>query len=231
MKARLFLALLLACALTSGLAACGGGGEASSSTAATPQPPRTAETTPAPQPGSSPAKPHAHAKRSAAAAEVQAERRAAGSAAAFVVPRSDNSVPTFGSEASATESRSAEDNLRAYFAARAAHNWAKACTYLSASTREGYEKFASASAKSGAKPTCARVLPVLAPISSGVPANPLTGHLVALRAQGASGFALFYGPPDHQQYMVPMNREAGEWRPTQAAPIAYPPGAPPSTSP
>jgi hypothetical protein len=55
-------------------------------------------------------------------------------------------------------------------------------------------------------------------------ADPLTAGLLSLRVHGAHAFALFYGP-GHQQYIVPMNREAGAWRPTQLTPIAYPPGA------
>jgi hypothetical protein len=210
MRAHPLLTLLLACALAACLAACGGGG--SSGTAAG----DTSTITAAPP---------AFLKHAESTAKTAIERRKAGRAAPFVAPESDNSVPTFGFEAGASERSKAEANLRAYLTARAAHDWPKACTYLATSVKQGYEKLASASARSGAKPTCARILPTLGPIRAGVPANPLTGPLVSLRVHGVNAFALFYGP-GHQQYMVPMNREGGEWRPTQAAPIAYPPGAP-----
>jgi hypothetical protein len=152
-------------------------------------------------------------------AAIRAERRRAGNAASFVAPGADNSVPTFGSEASAVQRESAEANLRAYLTARAARQWARACSLLAATVRQGYEK----RAKSGAN--CTKVLPVLAPLKAGEPADPLLGRLLAFRVKGRNAFALFYGP-GHQQYIVPMNREAGAWRLTQAAPIAYPPGAP-----
>jgi hypothetical protein len=158
--------------------------------------------------------------RPRATAATKAEREKAGNAASFVAPGADNSVPTFGSEASAVQRESAEANLRAYLTARAARRWARACSLLAATVRRGYEKLA----KSGAN--CAKLLPVLAPLRAGEPANPLRGALVAFRTQGAHAFALFYGPLGHQQYMVPMNREDGAWRPTQPAPIAYPPAAP-----
>jgi hypothetical protein len=226
MSLRIEIAALLVALLSLGLMACGGGGGSTSSTATTTTTSPTSTGESGPKSGSvtfGKAEPRETAAN-------RAERRRAGRAAAFVLPRSDNSVPTFGSEAGASERRAAEANLWAYLTARAAHNWAKACALLSATVREGYERLASASANSGAKPSCARILPTLAPIRAGMAANPLTEDLVSLRVHGANAFALFYGP-GHQQYMVPMNREAGQWRPTQAAPIAYPPGAPSTTSP
>jgi hypothetical protein len=156
-----------------------------------------------------------------ASAAPRAERRRAANAAPFVEPGADNSVPTFGSEASAGERSAAEANLRAYLRARAAHRWAAACALLAASVRQGFAKLATSKGHAG----CPKLLPVLAPLKPGEPIDPLTGALLAFRVHGANAFALFYGP-GRRRYMVPMNREGGAWRPTQAAPIAYPPGAP-----
>lgn len=155
---------------------------------------------------------------------TRAERRRAGNAAPFVKPGIDNSIPTFGREAGAGERGEAEADLRAYLAARAGREWSRACALLSPAVRQGFEKLAAGQAKNGAKPSCAQIMPVLAPLKAGTPADPLRGSLLAFRVQGASAFALFYGPPGRQQYIVPMKREAGAWRPTQVAPIAYPPG-------
>jgi hypothetical protein len=224
---RPLLALLLAFALVAGLAACGGGGSSSSSTASTPTSTKAPATTPAAPAGA--AKPSATPKPSTAAvaSETAADRRAAGRAAPFVAPESDNSVPTFGSEAAASDRAQAETALKAYLQARAREDWASACRELAAPTRQGYEKLATSSSKAKAL-SCAQVL---AALSKGADlSDPLTGALVSLRVHGQNAFALFYGPA-HQQYMVPMNREAGVWRPTQASPIAYPPGAPSATSP
>jgi hypothetical protein len=215
MRTRALLALLLALVAAAGLAACGGGGSSSSgsSTAAT-----SGSST-------STAAPPAFLEHAEASAKTAADRRKAGRAAPFVAPKSDNSVPTFGSEAGASERDQAEAALKAYLQARAREDWASACRGLAKPTREGYEKLASSSAKAKA-PGCAQVL---AALSKGADlSDPLTGPLLSLRVHGANAFALFYGP-HHQQYMVPMNREAGEWRPTQASPIAYPPGAPTTT--
>ena len=192
------------------LAACGGG--SSSST--------TSSSASEPAPGPSAAAP-AQKPTKAALQQAEAERKVAGRAAPFVAPEADNSVPTFGTEAGAGERAEAEANLRAYLRARAAEDWASACRLLATSVREGYEKLGSSSSK-GARPSCAVVLPAL---SKGADlTDPLTGHLLSLRVQGTNAFALFYGP-GHQQYMVPMNLENGQWRPTQATAIEYPPGA------
>jgi hypothetical protein len=208
MKARRLL-VLLGLALAAGLAACGGGGSSSSSSDSTSAPAGSSTTT---------ASPPAFLGH----AETAAERRQAGRAAPFAKPESDNSVPTFGSEAGASERAQAEAALKSYLQARAREDWAGACGGLAKPTREGYEKLGASSNKATA-PGCAQVL---AGLSKGMNlSDPLTGKLLSLRVHGANAFALFYGP-GHQQYMVPMNREAGEWRPTQSAPIAYPPGAP-----
>jgi hypothetical protein len=226
---RPLLALLLAFALAAGLAACGGGGSSSTestSTAASTAPSTSSSSKPSPKAkeGGSVTFGKPHPRETAV---TQAERRKAGRAAAFVAPEADNSVPTFGSEAAASDRAQAEATLKAYLQARAQEDWASACAQLAKPTRQGYEKLATSSSK-GKAPSCAQVL---AAFSKGADlSDPLTGALVSLRVHGQNAFALFYGP-GHQQYMVPMNREAGEWKPTQAAAIAYPPGAPSATSP
>jgi hypothetical protein len=228
MNSRTLLGLVLAFLLSLALSACGGGGSsgtgASSSTAASDSS-TSSSSEPSPKPkGGSVTFGKAHPRETVA---TQAERRKAGRAAPFVAPKSDNSVPTFGSEADASERDQAEAALKSYLQARAGEDWASACRQLAKSVREGYEKLGASSAKAKA-PSCAQVL---AALSKGTDlSDPLIGPLLSLRVKGANAFALFYGP-GHQQYMVPMNREGGEWRPTQVAPIAYPPGAPSTTSP
>ncbi len=215
MRARPLLALLLALATCLAVAACGGGGGSSSSTASTTSSQAsggsssTSATAPAPAPKPS---------GSSAASETAAERRAAGRAAPFVKPSADNSVPTFGAEANTSQRDRAEAALKAYLRARAGGDWPTACTYLAASTRQGFERLAK-----GATSGCA---PILAALSKGADrTDPFTGSLVSLRVQGATAFALFYGS-HHQRYIVPMAREGSSWKLTQTAPIAYPLGAP-----
>jgi hypothetical protein len=212
------LALLALLALAFGLSACGG---VSSSSATTSSAASTgANTTPAtPKP------------RALTTVELAAERRQAGPAAPFVKAKADNSVPTFGTQAGASQRDQAEATLKAYLQARAKADWPAACRYLSASTRQGFEKLASSSSSSSSKSKAPGCAPILAALSKGADlSDPFSGHLLSLRVHGINAFALFYGP-HHQQYIVPMNREGGQWRLTQTAAIAYPPGAPPTTSP
>jgi hypothetical protein len=215
MSRGLLLLALLLCVAALGLSACGASDSNSSTRPAATYTSSSSESSSKQSGSVTLGRPHPHAS-----AATKVERDEAGNAAAFVEPGADNSVPTFGSEASDTVRSGAEADLRAYLTARAAHNWAKACSLLAASVRQGFEKLATSKAHAG----CAKILPVLAPLRAGVPANPLQGSLLAFRIHGANAFALFFGPRGHQRYMVPMNRESGAWRPTQAAPIAYPPG-------
>ena len=208
MKPLLSTAAFATCMLVAalGLAACGGGSSSSTTTA-----PLAGQGESAQDGSVTVGKP-----RPRETAATRAERRKAGRAAPFVAPEADNSEPTFGSESDLAERDQAEANLKAYLGARAAGAWSTACRLLAASVRAGYERLAK-----GKAPGCA---PILSALSKGADlSDPLRGHLLSLRVDGANGFALFYGP-GRQPYMVPMNREAGQWRPTQSAAIAYPPG-------
>jgi hypothetical protein len=222
------LALLVAVALGGGLAACGGGGSSTPSTTATPSAPAaaakkapaavTAAKAPAtgrgakasPSPPADPAYAHARAK--------------AGAGAGFVVRQGDNSIPTYGAEASGSESAAAEAALSGYLAARAGGDWASACALMSASLEK---QIALLAGEAGAgKSSCAAAY---AKLSEHVPAaeraDPLTQGLTALRVESPHAFALFYGP-QRQQYMMPMTSEGGAWKVSQIAAIPYPVGAP-----
>jgi hypothetical protein len=220
---RPLLPIVALCALlaSAGLVACGGGGggSASSSSASTAATSGSSSSTAS-------AAPPAFLGHAEAAAKTAAERRRAGRAGAFVKPRADNSVPTFGSEAGTSERARAEAALKAYLRARAKADWPSACRHLAASTRQGFEKLAKSSSKAKAL-GCAQILKAL---SKGADlSDPLIGGVLSLRVQGANAFALFYGP-HRQRYIVPMAKEGNAWRLTQSAPIAYPPGAPPTTT-
>jgi hypothetical protein len=186
------------------LGACGGGGGSSSPSTASPAAVRAPETP----------------------AQAAAERRRAGRAAPFVSADADNSVPTYGSEAGATQRVGAERALQTYLLARQAEDWSKACRNLATSTRRGFLKLARSSGKKAT--SCALVLPVLSKRADLT--DPLTDGLLSLRVDGPNAFALFYGP-GRRQYIVPMHRDGSTWRPTQTAPIPYPPGVTPTPEP
>lgn len=148
----------------------------------------------------------------------------AGGARGFIEPHGDNSIPTYGAEAPASEERQAEATLGAYLRARGGGDWGGACSYLTAAMRSQLERLAAAAR--GKSKGCGAILKAFSgrgPASTR--ANPLTHGLTSLRVKGRTAFALFYGPHG-QKYVMPMAHEGGAWKVTQLAPIAYPPGAP-----
>ncbi len=219
------LAVLLFATATLGLGACGSDSTSSTSSSvpapSSGRPATTTSTTPREKPGA--AKPSHPPTPTQPAGSPATPPHSAGHAAPFLVPRGDNSIPTFGSESTDSDRRRAEATLRAYLQARARGDWQAACAGLAATTREGIERLGGASKKG-----CAALY---AALSSRIPAaqraNPLTGSLVSLRVKHTSGFALFYGPKGKaEKYVMPMAREGGAWKVTQLAPIPYPLGAP-----
>ncbi len=151
-------------------------------------------------------------------------KRQAGSAAPFLVPNADNSIPTYGSEGSTSQAAEAAAALDGYLVARERGSWAKACALTSAALQRQVGVLATGS---GARPgSCAHSYLFLSRYSSKRErANVFVGPLVAFRLKGGRGFALFYGP-GRQQFMMPMTREDGKWKVSQSIPVAYPVGAP-----
>ncbi|MGN6663097.1 MAG: hypothetical protein ACTHK6_02645 [Solirubrobacterales bacterium] len=225
---RLPVALALgALALT--LASCGGSGSSSSTDAAPTSPTGTAqEASPSPASKQGGAKAASPAGKGAPEAAQHGphppprEVRRAGRAAGFLVPRGDNSIPTYGSEGSASERRAAEAALAAYLDARAGRDWSSACRYLAASTRGHLEELSG----TGPKGCPSALQALLGSGSSASLANPLTRGLASLRIEGENAFALWIGP-QRQKYAMPMAREGDGWRVTQVAPLPYPPGSAP----
>lgn len=234
-RASLFLVLFVGtiCALL--LTSCGGGG--STSTTSTPVSSTTSATSaPARSEASKVSGNHGGSVRRQTWAEGSPppprpphpsprEVRKAGKAAGFLAPQGDNSVPTYGSEASGEQRNVAESELAGFLEARADENWSAACSYLSGASRKRFEEFAGGP---GSKPKgCA---PILKMFSSSEPnsslTSPLTHALTSLRVKGENAFALWVGPHG-QKYAMPMVREGHVWRVNQIAPLPYPPGGAP----
>lgn len=240
---RALLALFAALALSAGLAACGSGGGGTTSTSteeAGSAAPGTAKAAPghgsAKVPatgggGSDVAPPltRASARRAERHAEAiqaahhRALAKKAGRAAPFLVPTGDNSIPTYGSEASGSQRASAEAALSHYLSARAAGDWSAACAQMAAQVQKQLALLAGASQGKG----CAAAYATLSKrIPASARANPLAAGLSALRVKSPHAFALFYGPHE-QRYMMPMEEEGGAWKVTQLEPVAWPLGSAP----
>jgi hypothetical protein len=221
------LAAGVAIALALFLTACGGGG--GSSTFSTSATATRAEPTSAAPTETNASRARAKARRERAAEIAPPPKshppralvRKAGRAAPFLVSTGDNSIPTYGSESSATQIGQATASLRAYLQARAKGDWSAACAQMASTVRKQLALLAGEKSKE-----CAAAYAKLASrIPASARANPLIGSLTAFRVKGIKAFALFYGP-HRQKYMVPMASEGGAWKVTQLEPIPWPVGAP-----
>jgi hypothetical protein len=163
--------------------------------------------------------------RPSPAEEISARLRAeAGRAAPFLLAGADNSIPTYGSQSSGSQQREAQATLIGYLRAWEAGQWGSACALMGKTVQRQLRVLAEGSG--GRAPNCAAAFALLAKYNpSRKRANVLVGSLAAFRVKGDKGFALFYGP-HHQQFMMPMVREAGRWKVSQSIPIPYPIGAP-----
>ncbi len=200
------------------LAGCGGSGGRSTSTSARP-PVATVTSDPSPKAAPSPAgKPAAPSAPSESAA--QATRHGA---SGFRVQGGENSVPNFGKEAHASEKQRAVTTLAAFMKARAKGEWSTVCDDLSRATRRPLEVIAMHS--KGKLPGCGPVLAQLSKQqgSAAERSDTLTNGVAALRIDGVTAFALYYGPGTNK-YVMPMQNEAGTWKMTQLAPLHYPLG-------
>lgn len=171
-------------------------------------------------------------RASAEAAERAARRRAraahrrlarkAGAAAPFLVEAGDNSIPTYGSEASAAQTAVAEAALSTYLGARAAGEWAAACGQMSAGLQKQLGALGGEAIAGGGCPTAYGKLAGRIPAAAR--SDPLTAGLTALRVESPHAFALFYGPGE-QQYMMPLEEEGGAWKVTQIEAVPWPIGS------
>lgn len=171
---------------------------------------------------------------SARAAEQRAQRRAhrarrklarkAGKAAPFLVAEGDNSIPTYGSEASSALTGRAQAVLSRYLSAREAGDWGATCAEMSAQVQKQLALLAGEPGGNGS--SCAAAYAKLAErVPASQRADPLAGGLTALRVESAHGFALFVGPHE-QKYMMPLEEEGGAWKVTQIEPVPWPIGSP-----
>ncbi len=130
----------------------------------------------------------------------------------FRVNGGDNSVQEFGKEAGGTELDVAATALHNFLDARAEGNWAAACSYMSKSVVESFEKLAS-QAKQVKDSGCAGILKALT--------NPNAKQLMkeeaakanvgSLRIEGDRSFVIYKGL-DGTTMAMPMANEGGAWK-------------------
>ena len=123
----------------------------------------------------------------------------------FITRGADNSIQEFGAEASDAERERAAEVLHAYLDARAAQQWATACSYVSSVLAGSLGQLASGSGCAGG----------LAAVSERVPDSALAAVAIAdvgsLRSNGSRGFILYHGA-NKTDYAMPMTLEDGSWK-------------------
>jgi hypothetical protein len=141
--------------------------------------------------------------------------------AGFRMHEGDNSIPDFGREAGASDRERALAALAAFLHARASGEWSRVCSYLARPNLRMLEGLVKHS--QGKLVGCGAALKALLTGPASERAYPLTNGLAALRINGKTAFALFYGP-HAQKFVMPMRNEGGAWKMTQDAPLPYPLG-------
>ncbi|HYH54087.1 MAG TPA: hypothetical protein VD761_08145 [Solirubrobacterales bacterium] len=169
---------------------------------------------------------------SATAREAAAEERLypwlKGPTREFLLPPGgDNVVQTFGEEGTSRERAEATAVIAAWLRARAAKDWARDCSFFSRPFDRMLTEDANTVTKGRVK-TCAEALAYFKGHASGDFRNTLGGSQIdSLRVGegqkvdgnfGLMAFAQYHGT-DGKDWVVPLEREGGEWKIAKAGPI------------
>lgn len=216
-------AMLLAVAL----AACGGGSDSSSTTTEATAQGQAAVESSAGGPAQGKAKPGGGEAKSGFG-ESSAKSGSAGGNSGNFVPKNhhdsgggseqfrvkggDNSIQEFGAEADAAEFDAAAAALHNFLDARAAGDWAAACSYMSKRVTDSLEKLAAQSKQGGAT-SCGEILEKLT--------NPAAKQLLlteaakadvaSLRLEDEGAFIIYTGLGG-TALAIPMANEGGAWK-------------------
>jgi hypothetical protein len=205
------------------LAACGGGSTsttAPTSTAPTSTQKEGGATTTAGGAGKNAGSGGDKGKSSAAAEAKEASEFApkhhtdsGGGSAQFKVKGGDNSVQEFGSEADTSELDRAATTLHGFLDARAAGNWAAACSYMSKTIVESFEKLATQS-KQSQNTSCAEILGKLTnpAAKQELLAEAAKADVGSLRIEGERAFVIYTGTDRKTFLAMPMAKEGDSWK-------------------
>ena len=206
------------------LAACGGSGSSTSTTGST-----AAEKTSTQKEGGATATAGGASKKSASGRDkgkssASAEAKEAsefvpkhhtdsgGGSKQFRVKGGDNSVQEFGGEADTSELDKAATALHNFLDARAAGDWGAACSYMSKSIVESFEKLA-AQAKQLKNTSCAEILGKLTNPAAKreLLAEAAKADIGSLRIEDERAFVIYTGT-DKTILAMPMANEGGAWK-------------------
>ena len=123
------------------------------------------------------------------------------------------SIQEYGVEGSSEERAQASLRLRAYLDALTAHEWGRACSQLSVSTRKALERLAArAKEQRGSGPSgCTRIMPALAPDALGTgSSDPSAIRVLRMRVKGSRAY-LVYEDGEGTPSEIGLNREGSRW--------------------
>jgi hypothetical protein len=214
---KLAIVAILPALLAVGLTACGGSGGSTASTPATSgqgesqKEPAGGESGGAKKEGSGGSGESHDAGSKSGGSTVEQQADSGGGAEQFRVRGGDNSIQEFGAEAGGSELDEAAAALHGFLDARVERDWAKACSYTSATVTESLRKLAGGSKQLKGK-GCGAIFGAL---SKGVPQTALEeaarADVGALRIDGERAFLLYHGARG-TDYTMPMAKEGGAWK-------------------
>ncbi|HXS46617.1 MAG TPA: hypothetical protein VN756_04050 [Solirubrobacterales bacterium] len=204
------IAAIAALLLAMGLVACGGGDD-SSSTATDAAAQVQAEGKPS-EGGSSEDNGDSGGESGSSNNVDDQSGDSGGGSAQFKTKGGDNSVQEFGEEADADELDAAAETLHGFLDARAAGDWEAACSYISKSVTESFEKLA-AQAEKIEDLTCDGLLENLTnPVAmQALQDEAEKANVGSLRIEDESAFIIYTGV-DGTVLAMPMANEDGTWK-------------------
>ena len=130
----------------------------------------------------------------------------------------DNSIQTWGLEASAQERDEVTAILQAFLDARAAADWATACSYLAAEQRAEFESLGNGDKRGNA--ACAETMRVFA---DGVPPSAYDeeaqiDYVLSLRVGEGNAFLIYTRPNTNKIYANALTEEDGTWKVVSVGP-------------
>jgi hypothetical protein len=128
----------------------------------------------------------------------------------FRVKGGDNSIQEYGEEADESELQEVAEIVHGFYVARAAGEWEKACSYLSAGLREQLEQLGAKSEVKGCGPFLEAFTTKLSP---SVWREITTVDAASVRHDGEQAFLIYRGA-GKEIYAMPLHDEDGEWKVT-----------------
>lgn len=136
----------------------------------------------------------------------------------FLIRGGDNSVQTFGREATKAEREQASEVIQAWMKARAAQDWAKDCSYFSRKYIHRLVAEDAVKVSHGKVKNCPQALAYFGHQASGTYENNLSGPIDSLRVGEGHGYAQYHGNDGHD-WVITVDRERSRWWVGIAAPI------------